>query len=133
MYDDCMTGGRASEGYELGREAERSSQAQAQAIAAFAARMRGVRQVDVSAVLAQNQALQQENQAVRQQNQELWDQNRWVWQQNQALLQHIQSLEAAAEGNRQAQAKLEWWATYARQHIQGLENSLERYEPPIPF
>ena len=60
--------------HELGRQSERTHQAQMRAVDAFAARLRGEVPIDVDALVAENQAL---------------------WQRNQELTERVQAYDAA--------------------------------------
>lgn len=78
--------------HELGRQSERTHQAQMRAVDAFAARLRGEVLIDVDALVAENQAL---------------------WQQNQQLAARVQAVEAAHSTLASDHARLRAWADEA--------------------
>ena len=66
--DDCWSSGLSGWAWhELGRQAERSNQANMEFAFSAAARLRGERRIDVNALLAENQRLQNHNAALTQQ------------------------------------------------------------------
>ena len=95
--DDVCSGGLSDAAwYELGRQAEQSDQVQAQAVAVFAARLRGERPMDVGGLLASNEAL--------------WQQSQQLWQQNQIQQQRIHDLQVEIQERWEDLCNMRGWA-----------------------
>lgn len=89
--------------HELGRQSERTHQAQMRAVDAFAARLRGEVSINVDALVAENQAL---------------------WQQNQELAERVQAHDAAYRSLEERyrtleadEARLRAWAENAQAEL----------------